>query len=176
MKLTFNGRKTLIIVVLVTVAIVGAVTWLIWSQQQAAWRREVIKKTDVAEYSELSKEDLNNRSKAIFGKSVDELAKSEINVSDGEASPQEAGKILIAAGKTNQTIAAFKLAESHQSEKVDQELYRNYRNSLDAAGRHDEATDLLRHELELLKKETPQDVIAIWRVESQITEREEYYK
>jgi len=177
MKQLLRSKKSRIVVgVAIAVAAAGVVGWVLWTQQQAAWARDVIKKTDVGDYSDLSEDDLNNRSKAIFGKSVDDLAKSDIKNSDGAANAKEAGMILAAGGKTDESINAFKEAEVRQGDKVDQDLYRNYRNALDEAGRHDEATDLLRRELELLKKENPPDQVAIWRIESQITEREGYYK
>lgn len=175
-----------VIVVLLIMAGLGAIWYGAQATQQAKQeqqeqqeRGDIIKKTDVDDYDELSGDDLNKRSKAIFGKSIDDLAASDIQTitkkGDTKASAYEAGRLLAAAGKTDASIKAFEVVVS-QTPQVDQAAYHGYLQALDGAGRHSEGTALLRRELEALKKETPRDEIAISRLESVITERENYYK
>ena len=182
MKHTLRGKKRWIVIGLLVVIIAAGGAIAAWqmdaNRQHDDWSRDVIDRTNVADYSDLSEDDLQDRSKAVFGKSIDELASSDIKKttkSDGTATAYEAAKLLAAAGKTDKSLEAYEVAATEQKQ-VDQDLYRDYRNTLDTAGRHDEATELMRQELAALKRQTPRDDIAIMRVESQIGEREEYYK
>lgn len=141
---------------------------------------DIIRRTNTSDYSELSKEDINARSKAKFGKSINRLSASDIEKSTNKeeygAALYEAARLLSAAGNVEKSVQMYEVAHAERKDAVDQDFYRDYRNTLDDAGRHSEGTELMRQQLGLLKKQSPIDEIAIARVESQISEREEYYK
>lgn len=178
-----RSKKRLVIIVISVGAmlLVGVVAWqLLYVNQPSESAKEVIKRTNTTDYSDLSKDDIDARSKAVFGKSIDNLSANDVkDLKDSEgqdATPYEAARLLAAAGKIDKSIEVYKVVQSQQGDEVNQDFYRDYRNTLDEAGRHDEGTELMRQELELLKKQSPIDEIAVARVQSQISEREEYYK
>lgn len=170
-----SKRRLIIFATIIVLFVVGAAAYMLWQRgeitKQDEQKAEVIKRTDVADYTELSKKDLNDRSEVLFGKPVDELT-----ANDTKANAYEVAKLLAANKKTTESIVAFKNADSQVRGADRTDYYNDYKQALDAAGRHDEANELIRRQIAELEKVSPPDEIAISRLRSQLEARQEYYK
>lgn len=169
-----------IVVAFLTLIIAGLALVQLILPQFAESPGDIIRRTDKSDYNDLSKEDINARSKAKFGTSINGLSAKDVEKhtekEDYGSALYEAAQLLSAAGNTKKSLEMYEVASAEQKGVVDQDFYRDYRNTLDDVGQHAEATELMRKQLTLLRQQKPVDEVAIARVESQISEREEYYK